>query len=88
MGAEHQIIFALIIVVVAGSLFLDIRGALRRLSKFRWRAKIKKNQEYKNQQVLVTMFKNMESSGLIKSVPDDKDADPASKKRSVRRKPS
>ena len=79
MVAEHQIIFALIIVVVAGSLFLDIRGALRRLSKFLWRAKIKKNQEYKNQQVLVTMFKNMESSGLIRLAPDDEKTDPARK---------
>ncbi len=83
MDVEYKVMFALIIVimVVAVSLFLDIRGALRRLSKFRWRAKIKKNQEYKNQQVLGTMFKNMESSGLIKSAPDDKDADPASKKK-------
>ncbi len=75
MIAELEIMFALIIVVIGASLFLDIRGALRRLSKFRWRAKIKKNQEYKNQQILVTMLKNMESSGLIKLAPSDEDAD-------------
>ncbi len=80
MIAELEIMFALIIVVVGASLFLDIRGALRRLSKFRWRAKIKKNQEYKNQQVLVTMFRNMESSGLIKLAPDDEKTDPARKR--------
>jgi hypothetical protein len=75
MIAELEIMFALIIVVVGVSLFLDIRGVLRRLSKFRWRAKIKKNQEYKNQQILVAMFKNMETSGLIKLPPSDEDTD-------------
>jgi hypothetical protein len=65
MMTDRGIILVLIVVVVAASLFLDIRDVLRRLSDFRRRAKIKKNQH----QVLGTMLKDMESSGLIKLKP-------------------
>jgi hypothetical protein len=78
MAERGIIILVFIAVVVAASLFLDIRDVLRRLSDFR-RAKIKKNQHY---QVLGTMLKDTESSGLIKLKPSEYE------KPAVRRKTS
>ena len=88
MADRGIIILVFIAVVVAASLFLDIRDVLRRLSDFRWRAKIKKNQHY---QVLGTMLKDMESSGLIKLTPSKYEKPAVRRKTSTtraRRQPS
>jgi hypothetical protein len=72
------IVLALIAVVVAASLFLDIFDfVFRTLPNFLRRAKIKKkpNPDY---EVLAAMLKDMESAGLIKSKPGE-DEEPAIK---------
>ena len=65
MITGHEMMFALIGYVVAASLFVGIFGFVLRTL---WRAKTKKNPVNANPdyEVIATMLKNMELSGLIK----------------------
>ena len=65
MITRHEMMFALIAYVVAASLFVGIFGFVLRTL---WRAKTKKNPVNANPdyEVIATMLKNMELSGLIK----------------------
>lgn len=65
MITGHEMMFAVIAYVVAASLFVGIFGFVLRTL---WRAKTKKNPVNANPdyEVIATMLKNMELSGLIK----------------------